>query len=180
MEIIKTRIPDVLIIKPAVFADERGYFFESYHKQRLKEAGLSSAFVQDNESMSQRNVLRGLHLQKPPYAQGKLIRVIRGSVLDVVVDVRKNSPNYGKWVSTLLSAQNKLMFWVPEGFAHGFLTLEDNTIFSYKCSGYYNKQAEMSIRWDDPDLAIDWGVEFPILSEKDKNAPAFRDFTSPF
>lgn len=180
MEIIKTRIPDVLIIKPDVFADERGYFFESYHKQRLKEAGLSSAFVQDNESLSQKNVLRGLHLQKPPYAQGKLIRVIRGSVLDVVVDVRKNSPHYGKWVSTFLSAQNKLMFWVPEGFAHGFLTLEDNTVFFYKCTGYYNKQAEMAIRWNDPDLAIDWGVEDAILSGKDKNAPAFRDFTSPF
>lgn len=180
MDIIRTEIPDVLILKPDVFVDERGYFLESYHKLTLNDAGITAEFIQDNESKSQKGVLRGLHLQKPPYAQGKLIRVITGSVLDVVVDVRKKSPYFGKWVSTMLSGENKWMFWVPPGFAHGFLTLEDNTIFSYKCTQYYNKESEMAIRWNDPELRIMWGTESPILSEKDSNASLFNEFISPF
>lgn len=180
MEIIKTEIPDVLIIKPVVFRDERGYFFESFHSERYREAGIDFTFVQDNESKSQKGVLRGLHLQKPPFAQGKLIRVVKGAVLDVVVDVRRNSPYYGKWVSTILTEENKWMFWVPPGFAHGFLTLENNTIFFYKCTAFYNKESEIAIRWNDPQLAINWGIEDPILSEKDKNSPFFSEFISPF
>lgn len=180
MEIIQTAIPDVLIIKPKVFIDERGYFFETFHRERFQEAGIPVNFVQDNESKSQKDVLRGLHLQKPPHQQGKLIRVIQGSVLDVVVDIRKSSPHYGKWVSTELSDQNKWLFWVPPGFAHGFLTLENNTIFSYKCTGFYNKDSEMAIRWNDPDLSISWGIQSPLLSEKDRSAPLFTDFNSPF
>ena len=180
MEIIQTEIAGVYIIQPDVFRDERGYFFESFHRQRLNEAGIGAVFVQDNESVSQKNVLRGLHFQKPPFAQGKLIRVISGAVIDVVVDLRKGSPTYGKWVSTILTGENKWMFWVPEGFAHGFLTLEDNTIFSYKCTNYYDKESEGSIRWNDPDLNINWGVASPILSEKDQKAGFFRDLISPF
>lgn len=180
MEVIRTEIPDVLLIKPAVYRDERGYFFESFHTKRYREAGIPYDFVQDNESKSQKNVLRGLHLQKPPYTQGKLIRVIKGSVFDVVVDVRKNSPHYGRWVSTILTEDNKFMFWVPPGFAHGFLTLSDETIFYYKCTEFYNKESEMSIRWNDPVLAIDWGIEAPVLSGKDREAPLFADFVSPF
>lgn len=180
MEVIRTEIPDVLLIKPAVYRDERGYFFESFHTKRYREAGIPFDFVQDNESKSQKNVLRGLHLQKPPHTQGKLIRVIKGSVFDVVVDVRKNSPYYGKWVSTILTEDNKFMFWVPPGFAHGFLTLSDETIFYYKCTEFYNKESEMSIRWNDPVLAIDWGTDAPVLSDKDREAPLFADFVSPF
>jgi dTDP-4-dehydrorhamnose 3,5-epimerase len=180
MVITPTEIPDVLIIKPQVFADERGYFYETFHRDRFREIGIHDEFVQDNESKSQKNVLRGLHLQKPPYAQGKLIRVIKGSVLDIVVDVRTNSPYYGKWVSAILSETNKLIFWVPAGFAHGFLTLEDNTIFAYKCTQFYNRDSEMAIRWNDPLLAINWGIEKPVLSEKDKIAPLFSEFVSPF
>ena len=180
MEIVQTNIPDVLIIKPEVFEDERGYFFESYHQKSFIEAGLEANFVQDNESRSQKNVLRGLHFQQPPFAQGKLIRVIKGSVLDVVVDLRKASPHFGKPVSTVLSEKNKLMFWVPPGFAHGFLTLENNTIFSYKCTSYYNRNAEMAIRWNDPELGIKWGITNPVLSQKDSKAPFLCDVTSPF
>lgn len=180
MEILQTNIPDVIIIKPKVFDDKRGYFFETYQKQRFREAGITGDFVQDNESKSQKNVLRGLHLQKPPYTQGKLIRVIKGSVLDVVVDVRKNSAYYGKWASTMLSEENKWMFWVPPGFAHGFLTLEDDTILFYKCTKFYKKESELAIRWNDPDLNIGWGINRPVLSEKDRNAPLFKSFKSPF
>jgi dTDP-4-dehydrorhamnose 3,5-epimerase len=180
MIIEQTAIPDVLIIKPPVFSDERGYFFESYHRERFSKAGIPVDFVQDNESKSQKNVLRGLHLQRPPFAQGKLIRVVQGAVLDIAVDVRTNSPHFGKWVSTMLSGENKWMFWIPPGFAHGFLTLEEGTVFSYKCTQFYNKESEMAIRWNDPDFAIDWGISDPVLSEKDKTAPLFRDFISPF
>lgn len=181
MEIVETGIKDLVIIKPVVFEDERGYFFESYNKLKFLEKGIDVNFVQDNESRSGKNVLRGLHFQKPPYTQGKLVRVMRGSVLDVAVDLRKHSPTYGKWASTILTDKNKWMYWVPEGFAHGFLTLEDNTVFFYKCTNVYNKQSEGSILWNDPDLNIDWGgVENPVLSQKDKESPRFRDFDSPF
>jgi len=180
MEIIKTNIPDLHIVKPTVFEDHRGYFFESYNKQVFLKNGIDQNFVQDNESKSQKNVLRGLHFQKPPFAQGKLVRVIRGSVLDVAVDIRKNSPTYGHWASIELTQDNKWMYWVPPGFAHGFVTLEDNTTFFYKCTNVYNKESEGSILWNDPDLNIDWKISDPILSDKDKIAPLFKDFISPF
>lgn len=181
MEIVKTEIQDLLIIKPQVFEDERGYFFESYNKDKFAAHGVDVQFVQDNESRSMKDVLRGLHFQKPPFAQGKLVRVMRGSVLDVAVDLRKKSPTYGKWASIVLSDKNKWMYWIPAGFAHGFLTLEDNTVFFYKCTNVYNKQSEGSIRWNDPDLGINWGnIENPVLSDKDKISPLFRDFESPF
>lgn len=180
MEIIQTSIPDVLIIKPSVFQDERGYFFESFHKNLIQAAGVSMDFVQDNESKSQKFVLRGLHFQVPPYAQGKLVRVIKGAATDVAVDIRKKSPFFGKWVSQLLSEENKLMLWIPPGFAHGFLALQDDTIFSYKCTAYYHHASERSLRWNDPQLNIDWGIQDPIISEKDRNAPLFIDFNNPF
>ena len=174
MEIIPTEIPDVLIVKPQVFADDRGYFFESYNLEKFTAAGISAKFVQDNESKSAKGVLRGLHFQKPPFAQGKLVRVIRGAVLDVAVDLRQQSPTYGKWVAVKLTAENKWMCWIPEGFAHGFLTLEDDTIFSYKCTNVYNQASEGSIRWNDPALGIHWGTDNPNLSGKDSIAPDFN------
>lgn len=180
MEIIETKIPGLLIIKPDVFEDDRGYFFESYNKDKFESAGIDVNFVQDNESKSQKGVLRGLHFQNPPHAQGKLVRVMRGSVLDVAVDIRRGSPTYGQWDSIVLSGDNKIMYWIPEGMAHGFLTLEDDTVFFYKCSKVYNKNSEGSIRWNNPDLNIDWGVSEPILSEKDKTSPLFKDFESKF
>ncbi len=137
-------------------------------------------FVQDNQSMSMKGVLRGLHFQAPPFAQGKLVRVIQGSVIDVAVDIRKSSPSFGKHVAVELSGDNKRMFWVPEGFAHGFLTLEDHTIFSYRCTDVYNKESEGSLNWNDPELNIDWNISDPILSEKDQIAPLLADFNSPF
>ncbi|NWJ51083.1 MAG: dTDP-4-dehydrorhamnose 3,5-epimerase [Bacteroidetes bacterium] len=180
MKIIPTEISDVCIVKPNVFADDRGYFFESYSHERFLAAGLDLNFVQDNESRSSKGVLRGLHFQNNPFAQGKLVRVMRGAVLDVAVDIRKDSPTYGKYVSIVLTGENKYMYWIPAGFAHGFLTLEDDTVFFYKCTNVYNKESEGSIRWNDPDLNINWGIENPILSEKDKISPFFRDFKSSF
>jgi len=179
MQVLKTKIPGLLIIKPDVFEDERGYFFETFNKEKFA-GNIENEFVQDNESSSQKGVLRGLHFQNPPYAQGKLVRVIKGAVLDVVVDIRKKSPTYGQWNSIVLSEENKTMFWVPPGFAHGFLTLENNTIFSYKCTQFYNKESEGSILWNDPILNIDWEIDEPILSEKDKIAPEFKNFISQF
>ncbi len=169
-----------MIIKPVVFEDERGYFFESFNRDKFEQAGVDLQFVQDNESKSQKGVLRGLHFQNPPYAQGKLVRVMRGRVLDVAVDIREGSPTYGQWESIELSGENKFMYWIPPGMAHGFATLEDDTIFFYKCTNTYNKESEGSIRWDDKDLAIDWGIENPILSEKDKISPLFKDFKTKF
>ena len=180
MELIKTSIDGLLIIKPDVFKDERGYFFESYNKERFAKAGLMMDFVQDNESKSSKGVLRGLHFQKPPYAQGKLVRVVKGSVMDVAVDLRKDSPTYGKWESVILSEDNKLQFWIPEGFAHGFVTLEDETVFNYKCTNINKKESEGSILWNDPDININWNIDNPILSEKDKISPLFKNFESPF
>ena len=180
MELIKTSIDGLLIIKPDVFKDERGYFYESYNKERFAKIGLNIDFVQDNESKSDKGVLRGLHFQKPPFAQGKLVRVIKGSVMDVAVDLRKDSPTYGKWESVVLTEDNKLQFWIPEGFAHGFVALEDNTIFNYKCTNVYNKESEGSILWNDPDININWNIDNPILSEKDKISPLFKNFESPF
>jgi len=180
MNVIKTPIPDLLIIQPKVFEDKRGYFFESYNKNEFNKDGINYEFVQDNESMSQKNVLRGLHFQNPPYAQAKLVRVIKGVVLDVAVDIRRNSITYGQHYSMELSEINKTMMYIPQGFAHGFLTLADNTIFSYKCTQVYNKESEDTILWDDPDLNINWGIIAPVLSEKDRSAQTFKDFNSLF
>lgn len=180
MEIVKTRIEGLLIIKPKVFNDERGYFFEAYNKQKLKNEGFDQHFVQDNISKSSKHVLRGLHFQNPPYAQAKLVQVISGAVLDVAVDIRKNSPTYGEHYAIELSEKNNLLFFIPKGFAHGFLTLEDDTIFSYKCTELYNKEAEGAILWNDKHLTINWNVDNPIVSEKDNIAPSFESFNSQF
>ncbi len=180
MEIVKTPIEGLLIIKPNVFEDDRGYFFESYNREVFLKHGLDLNFVQDNESKSKKGVLRGMHFQNPPFAQGKLVRVVRGAVLDVAVDIRKGSPTYGKWHSVELSGQNKLMYWIPAGFAHGFLTLEDDTVFFYKCTNVYNKESEGCIRWNDPDRNIAWGQVAPVVSERDSKAPLFSDFNPSF
>jgi dTDP-4-dehydrorhamnose 3,5-epimerase len=180
MRIEQVPISGLMIISPNVFEDPRGYFFESYSKKAFVEAGITEEFVQSNQSLSQKGVLRGLHFQHPPFTQSKLVRVIQGSVLDVALDIRKGSPTYGQHFSIILSEKNRTMFYVPTGFAHGFITLEDNTIFSYKCGNYYNKAAEDGILWNDSDLNIDWNIENPILSEKDKVNTLFRDFNSPF
>lgn len=180
MTVEKTTLEGLLVIKPRVFEDARGYFFESFNEKTLAAAGLKTSFVQDNQSLSQKGVLRGLHFQAPPFAQGKLVRVIKGAVLDVVVDIRKASATYGKHFSIELNEQNKTMLWLPEGFAHGFSTLEDNTIFYYKCNNYYNKESEGCIMWNDPALGIDWNVDTPLLSEKDRSGIPLKDFVSPF
>jgi len=172
----KTNLEGLLLIKPTVFEDKRGYFFESYNADTFVRAGINGSFVQDNQSMSDKGVLRGLHYQKEPYGQGKLVRVLQGSVLDVAVDIRKNSPTYGMHFKQLLSSENKLMLWIPTGFAHGFLTLEDKTVFFYKCTALYNKASEAAIRWNDPDLAIEWGITAPIVSEKDSQATFFNNY----
>jgi dTDP-4-dehydrorhamnose 3,5-epimerase len=180
MEITKTNIEGLLIIKPKIFGDERGYFFESFRLDILRELGIMQDFVQDNESMSGKGIVRGLHFQNPPFAQGKLVRVIKGKVLDVAVDIRKKSPTYGQWHSIILSEENKFIFWIPPGFAHGFHSMEENTLFQYKCTNYYNKEAEGSILWNDPDLNVDWEIKNPLISDKDKNVPLFKDLQSKF
>lgn len=180
MEIVEKHLNGVLLLKPRVFEDARGYFYESFNAETLKKIGIYDLFIQDNQSLSGANVVRGLHFQAPPYAQAKLVRVINGAVIDVVVDIRKGSPTYGQHYAVRLDATNKLMLYVPKGFAHGFTTLEDNTLFFYKCTEYYNKQSEGGILWNDPELGIDWGTNSPILSEKDKVNPSIRIFNSPF
>ena len=180
MKITKTNIDGLLIIEPEVFFDERGSFLESWNLSKFKEIGIHDDFVQDNQSISAKGVLRGLHFQNPPYAQSKLVRVIKGSVLDVAVDIRLNSPTYGVYYSVVLSGENFKSFFIPKGFAHGFVALEDNTIFSYKCSEFHNKDSEGSIAWDDNDLAIDWQILNPIVSSKDSNSGSFKDFKSKF
>lgn len=170
MNVIKTNIEDVVIIEPRVFADERGYFFESYSQHIFEERVCNTRFIQDNESKSVYGVLRGLHFQKPPFAQSKLVRVIKGKVLDVAVDIRQGSPTFGKYASVELTEDNKRQFFVPRGFAHGFVVLSDDAIFQYKCDNYYSPQNEGALAWDDPDLNIDWKLPIDkiILSEKDK------------
>ena len=180
MQIIKDAIEGLITIHPSVFSDERGYFLESFNENDFNQFVFEIKFVQDNESRSMKNVLRGLHFQKPPHAQGKLVRVIKGSVLDVVVDLRKNSKTYGQHKKIILSEEEKNQFYIPPGFAHGFCSLEDETIFSYKCTEYYHPEAESCILWNDESLNIDWEVKHPILSKKDLNGIAFKDFISPF
>lgn len=180
MQIEETFIEGLLVIKPQVFYDSRGYFFEPYNKERYKTIGIDADFIQDNQSLSQKDALRGLHFQASPFEQGKLVRVVKGSVMDVVVDIRKKSPTYGKHFMLELSEKNFLQFWIPPGFAHGFVTLEDNTIFEYKCSNYYNKQSEGGIRWNDAELNINWNIANPIISDKDQLLPMLKGFVSPF
>ncbi len=180
MNFLKTEIEGLLILEPLVFSDNRGCFFESYSKNKFSESGIDTVFVQDNQSTSKKGVLRGLHFQNPPYAQAKLVSVIKGAVLDVVVDIRKKSPTYGQHVAVELSDVNRRMLYVPEGFAHGFLSLEDDTVFAYKCSNFYQKESENSLLWNDSVLNIDWGIEHPILSDKDMMTQSFNGFNSPF
>lgn len=180
MKVEKVDIEGLLVITPNIFKDSRGYFIESYNENNFqKEAGLIK-FVQDNESCSSRHILRGLHFQSPPFDQGKLVRVVRGSVLDVVVDIRKSSPTYGKHFSIELNENNKKQLWIPPGFAHGFLSLQDDTIFLYKCTNFYHGPSEGSIIWNDPTLNITWGVTNPLVSDKDGKGMSFDAFDSPF
>ena len=181
MNIISTKIEGVYLIKPKIFNDDRGSFFESFNmKVFQKETNQKISFVQDNQSVSSKNILRGLHFQKPPHAQAKLVRVIKGSVLDVVVDLRKKSKTYGEYILEELSEYNNHQLFIPKGMAHGFLTLEDNTIFTYKCSEFYCKDAEDSIIWNDNSIGIKWPGSKPLLSKKDQNAKKFSSFVSPF
>ncbi len=182
MKVTTTPIEGLLIIEPKVWPDDRGYFYESYNENKYREAGIDANFVQDNQSSSSRGTLRGLHAQAPPFGQGKLVRVIQGSVIDVAVDIRKASPTYGQYFIMELSAKNNLQFWIPEGFLHGFYTLEDDSVFSYKITNFYNKESEIGVKVTDPTLAINWG--FPtdniILSAKDESLPDFKSFMSPY
>ena len=173
MRVIKTKLEGVVIIEPQVFFDDRGYFFESFSQQRFNEQVAPITFVQDNESKSSYGVLRGLHFQKPPFAQSKLVRVVKGKVLDVAVDLRKGSPTFGQYESVVLSEENKRQFFIPQGFAHGFAVLSEEAIFQYKCDNYYAPQSEGSVRWNDPTIAIDWQLPEKdiILSAKDEKAP---------
>jgi len=182
MKVTTMAIEGLLILEPRIFPDDRGYFYESYNQNKFKEIGIDATFVQDNQSFSQKGALRGLHGQANPFAQGKLVRVLQGSVLDIAVDIRKNSPTYGQHVSVELSGTNHLQFWVPPGFLHGFVTLEDNTIFTYKVTNFYDKASEIGVIWNDPTLAIGWGVDDRevVLSPKDELLPSFADFNSPF
>ena len=181
MVITKCRIPGLLIIEPRVFEDERGSFFESFNEKLFRElTGVDHPFCQDNESISKKNVLRGLHFQTHPFAQGKLVRVSFGKVLDVAVDIRNDSPFYGQHELIELSAENKKQFYIPPGFAHGFLTMEENTIFNYKCTNYYSPVSEGTIQWNDKDLEINWPVDQPIVSVKDQNGEKFCNFVSQF
>ena len=181
MQIEKTRFRDLLVIQPSVFVDDRGAFQESFNEARFRiDTGLNVTFVQDNESVSKRNVIRGLHFQIPPKGQAKLVRVSKGSVLDVAVDLRQTEPTYGQYYSHVLSGDNATQLYIPEGFAHGFLVLEDDTIFSYKCTNYYSKELERSIRWNDAAIAINWGCDSPLLSPRDEQAMLFSEFETPF
>ena len=179
MKISKTAIDGVLIIEPQVFEDERGYFFESYSQAKMEEAGLHYNFIQDNQSKSCYGVVRGIHFQKGEYAQAKLVRVLEGTVLDVAVDLRQNSPTFGKYVAVELSAENKKQVMIPRGFGHGFAVLSQTAVFAYKCDNVYNKASEGGIRFDDPDIGVDWKInpKDAILSEKDKNAPLLKEVT---
>ena len=182
MNVIKTKIDGLVIIEPKLFVDERGYFFESFNQRDFISAVGNVTFVQDNESKSSYGVLRGLHFQLPPYSQSKLVRVIEGKVLDVAVDLRKSSPTYGHYVSVELTADNHRQFFIPKGFAHGFVVLSQQAVFQYKCDEFYHPEAEGAIAWNDPTINIDWQIpaEDIILSAKDKIHPMLHDITSPF
>lgn len=174
MNVVSTKIPDVLLITPEIHGDSRGFFMEAFQAQRYREAGIIDSFVQDNLSRSSKGTLRGLHFQEP-HSQGKLITVLRGSVFDVAVDVRKGSPTYRQWVGVELSDENRQQLWIPKGFAHGFCVLSDSADFFYKCTDRYHRELEKTIRWDDPELGIEWPIAQPLLSEKDRKAPLLAD-----
>ena len=177
MNVVETKLKSVLLLEPRVFQDERGYFFESWNQARYREAGIHADFVQDNLSFSHRGVLRGLHFQVPPHAQGKLVSVLQGSVFDVAVDLRMASPSFGQWVGVELSSDNLRQMYIPEGFAHGFVVTSESALFSYKCTNFYAPQHERSLRWDDPEIAIEWPITDPILSPKDAEAPTMAEIT---
>ncbi|MGO4260117.1 dTDP-4-dehydrorhamnose 3,5-epimerase [Lysobacter sp. TAB13] len=177
MKIIETDLPGCLIIEPQVFGDSRGYFYESFNSDKLAKAGLDLSFAQGNVSSSARGVLRGLHYQWPK-PQGKLVSVIEGEVWDVAVDIRRGSPHFGRWTAAVLSGENKRHFWIPEGFAHGFAVLSEKAVFTYLCTQTYDAQADAGLRWDDPDLAIDWPISEPTLSAKDQATPLLKDIAA--
>lgn len=182
INVIDTEIEGVKIIEPKIFGDSRGYFYESYSQRDFEEKVAKVSFVQDNQSFSHYGVLRGLHFQHPPYSQSKLVRVIQGRVMDVAVDIRKGSPTFGKYVTCEMSGENHRQFFVPKGFAHGFVVLSETALFQYKCDEFYHPEAEGAIAWNDPDLAIEWPVNASDieLSEKDKHHPLFKEFVTPF
>lgn len=181
MEIVRYNIDGVVLFKPRVFSDERGYFFEAYNQKIFQnETGEKHVFVQDNQSLSHKNTVRGLHFQKPPFAQGKLVSVVQGAVIDLLVDIRTNSKTYGNSLQVELSGLEAAFLWVPPGFAHGFYTLEDHTVFQYKCTNFYHKESEGAIKWDDPSFDFAQLAIHPIVSEKDRIAPDFKTFNSPF
>jgi dTDP-4-dehydrorhamnose 3,5-epimerase len=170
----------LVLIEPKILTDSRGYFFESYHEKRFADNGLHLNFVQDNESCSAKGVLRGFHFQVPPFDQGKLVRVIKGSVMDVIVDIRRNSSTYGKHLKVLLDDKDRKMLWIPSGYAHGFLSLEDDSVFVYKCTNVYNKESEKGILWNDAELGVDWGIDNPLVSDKDLELPRLKDLAAYF
>lgn len=174
MRIVQTSLPGALVIEPQVFEDARGFFYESYNKDKYRAAGLTAEFVQSNVSRSSKGVLRGLHYQWPD-PQGKLVSVLEGEVFDVAVDIRRNSPTFGQWTGVMLTADNHRHFWIPEGFAHGFCVLSESATFTYQCSAPYNRAADAGVRWNDADIGIDWPLAQPILSEKDERAPYLRE-----
>ncbi|GGK87480.1 dTDP-4-dehydrorhamnose 3,5-epimerase [Rufibacter glacialis] len=180
MQVTKYPIEGIVEITPRIFADERGAFLETFSAKVFAEAGITETFVQDNLSVSKKGVLRGLHFQKPPFAQAKLVSVTAGKALDVAVDLRKGSPTYGQHVTCLLDAEKRNLFFIPVGFAHGFVALEEGTVFQYKCSNYYDKASEGGLLWNDPALNINWGIETPLVSEKDEILPVLEGFESPF
>lgn len=171
-------VPGLILIEPQIFSDDRGFFMETYNKKEFADNGINVDFVQDNHSRSVGGVLRGIHFQKPPFAQAKLVRVTRGEVLDVAVDIRPNSPTFGKWESAHLTAENQKMFYLPIGFAHGFFTLSETADFQYKCSNFYNKESEGGIIWNDPDIDVAWSATNPLLAEKDKIWPKLKEIES--
>lgn len=177
---IETGIEGLVIIEPDVFGDHRGFFKETYNKTSFEKLGLDIDFLQDNVSYSAKGILRGLHFQAPPHAQGKLVQVLEGEAIDVAVDIRRSSPTYGQHRTILLTGENHRMFWVPPGFAHGFAVLSETCFFCYKCTDTYNKESEGGLMWNDPSLGIDWGLAEPVLSDKDKDYTPFTEFESPF
>ncbi|MEO5570923.1 MAG: dTDP-4-dehydrorhamnose 3,5-epimerase [Bacteroidia bacterium] len=180
MKFTPLELKGLVLIEPKILTDNRGYFFESWHEKRFADAGLNLNFVQDNESCSAKGVLRGFHFQIPPYEQGKLVRVVKGSALDIVVDIRKSSQTYGKHYKVLLDDKQRNVLWIPPGFAHGFLSMEENTVFVYKCTNFYDKPSEKGILWNDPELDIDWGINNPLVSDKDLELPGLKELPDYF
>ncbi len=180
MDIQELEIPGLLLITPKIYSDDRGTFLESFKESVFRKSGIVHSFSQDNQSVSAKNVLRGLHFQIPPYEQGKLVRVVEGKATDVVVDIRKKSSHYGRYLKVELDAVESKILWIPSGFAHGFVAREERTVFLYKCTKEYNQDSESGILWNDPDLAIDWGVDEPLISAKDAALPYFKDLNSKF